>query len=45
MANIADNFEVFGISYVSADGTAATPSGNITLYLQADMTYDRTYRP
>ncbi len=41
MANIADNFEVFGISYVSADGTAATPSGNITLYLQADMTYDR----
>lgn len=41
MASIADNFEVFGISYVSADGTAATPSGNITLYLQADMTYDR----
>lgn len=41
MAGIADNFEVFGISYVSADGTAATPSGNITLYLQADMTYDR----
>lgn len=41
MASIADNFEVFGISYVSADGTAATPSGNITLYLQANMTYDR----
>ena len=41
MASIADNFEVFGISYVSEDGTAATPSGNITLYLQADMTYDR----
>ncbi len=41
MASIADNFEVFGISYVSADGTAATPGGNITLYLQADMTYDR----
>lgn len=41
MASIADNFEVFGISYVSADGMAATPSGNITLYLQADMTYDR----
>ena len=41
MASIADNFEVFGISYVSADGTAATPIGNITLYLQADMTYDR----
>ena len=41
MASIADNFEGFGISYVSEDGTAATPSGNITLYLQADMTYDR----
>ena len=41
MAGIADNFEVFGISLVQPDGTAATPSGNITLYLQADMTYDR----
>ena len=41
MASIAYNFEVFGISLVQSDGTAATPSGNITLYLQADMTYDR----
>ena len=41
MASIADNFEVFGISLVQLDGTAAMPSGNITLYLQADMTYDR----
>lgn len=41
MASIADNFEVFGISLVQSDGTAATPSGNITLYLQANMTYDR----
>ena len=41
MVSIADNFEVFGISLVQSDGTAATPSGNITLYLQADMTYDR----
>lgn len=41
MASIADNFEVFGISLVQSDGTAATPDGNITLYLQADMTYDR----
>ena len=40
-AGIADNFEVFGISLVQSHGTAATPSGNITLYLQADMTYDR----
>ena len=41
MKSIADNFEVFGISLVQSDGTAATPGGNITLYLQADMTYDR----
>ena len=41
MASIADNFEAFGISLVQSDGTAATPGGNITLYLQADMTYDR----
>ena len=41
MAGIADNFEVFGISLVQSDGTAATPNGDITLYLQADMTYDR----
>lgn len=41
MASIADNFEVFGVSLVGTDGTQITPSGNITLYLQADMTYDR----
>lgn len=41
IAGIADNFEVFGISLVQPDGTAATPDGDITLYLQADMTYDR----
>lgn len=41
MAGIADNFEVFGISLVQSDGTTATPDGEITLYLQADMTYDR----
>lgn len=41
MADIADNFEVFGITLVQSDGAEATPSGNITLYLQADMTYDR----
>ena len=41
MAGIADNFEVFGISLVHPDGTAATLDGDITLYLQADMTYDR----
>ena len=42
MASIADNFEVFGISLVQSDGTSAVPGGNITLYLQADMTYDRS---
>ena len=41
MADIADNFEVFGISFVQTDGTAATPDGNVALYLQADMTYER----
>lgn len=41
MASIADNFEVFGVSLVGTDGTQVTPGGNITLYLQADMTYDR----
>ena len=41
MASIADNFEAFGISLVQSDGTTAMPGGNITLYLQADMTYDR----
>ena len=41
MASIADNFEVFGISLVGTDGTQIMPDGNITLYLQANMTYDR----
>ena len=41
MASIADNFEVFGVSLVGTDGTQVTPGGNITLYLQANMTYDR----
>ena len=41
MASIADNFEVFGVSLVGTDRTQVTPGGNITLYLQANMTYDR----
>lgn len=41
MAGIADNFEMFGVSLVGTDGTQVTPGGNITLYLQANMTYDR----
>ena len=41
MKSIADNFEVFGVSLVSTGGTRVRPGGNITLYLQANMTYDR----
>ena len=41
MKSIADNFEMFGVSLVGADGTQVMPGGNITLYLQANMTYDR----
>ncbi len=41
MKSIADNFDVFGVSLVGTDGTQITPDGNITLYLQANMTYDR----
>ena len=41
MKSIADNFEVFGVSLVGTDGTQVTPGENITLYLQANMTYDR----
>ena len=41
MKSVADNFEVFGVSLVGTDGTQITPDGNITLYLQANMTYYR----
>lgn len=41
MKSIADNFEVFGVSLVGTDGTRIMPDGNVTLYLAADMTYDR----
>ena len=41
MKSIADNFEVFGVSLVGTDGTQVMPGGNVTLYLMADMTYDR----
>ncbi len=42
MKTIADNFEVFGISLVAADGNTAKPTDKIELYLQANTTYDRT---
>lgn len=41
MASIADSFEVFGVSLVQSDGALAIPDKNITLYLQANMQYDR----
>ena len=41
MKTIADNFSVMSVSYFAESGETVTPSGNITLYLQADMTYDR----
>ena len=41
MKTIADNFSVMSISYFAESGEAVTPGGNITLYLMADMTYDR----
>lgn len=41
MKTIADNFSVMSISYFAESGEAVTPGGNVTLYLTADMTYDR----
>ena len=41
MKTIADNFSVMSISYFAESGEAVIPSGNVTLYLMADMTYDR----
>ena len=41
MKTIADNFSVMSISYFAESGEEVTPSGNVTLYLMADMTYDR----
>ena len=41
MKAIADNFSVMSVSYFAESGEEVTPSGNVTLYLAADMTYDR----
>ena len=41
MKTIADNFSVMSVSYFAESGEEITPSGNVTLYLAADMTYDR----
>lgn len=41
MAEIADNFEVFGVSLINADGSEAVPSNDYTLYLKAKSTFNR----
>ena len=41
MKTIADNFSVISVSYFAESGEEVTPGGNVTLYLMADMTYDR----
>ena len=41
MKTIADNFSVMSVSYFAESGEEVTPGGNVTLYLAADMTYDR----
>ena len=41
MKAIADNFSVMSVSYFAESGEEVTPSGNVALYLAADMTYDR----
>lgn len=41
MKAIADNFSVMSVSYFAESGEEVTPSGNVALYLMADMTYDR----
>ena len=41
MKTIADNFSVMSVSYFAESGEEVTPGGNVTLYLQANMTYDR----
>lgn len=41
MKTIADNFSVMSVSYFTESGEEVTPGGNVSLYLMADMTYDR----
>lgn len=42
MKTVADNFEVFGVSFIAADGSEVTPADDVALYFQANATYDRT---
>ena len=41
MKTIADTFSVMSVFYFAESGEEVTPSGNVTLYLAADMTFDR----
>lgn len=41
MKTIADTFSVMSVSYFAESGEEVTPGGNVTLYLAADMTFDR----
>lgn len=41
MKTISDNFSVMSVSYFTESGEEVTPGGNVSLYLVADMTYDR----
>lgn len=41
MKTIADTFSVMSVSYFAESGEEVTPSGSVTLYLAADMTFDR----
>ena len=41
MKTIADNFSVMSVSYFTESGEEVTPGGNVSLYLVANMTYDR----
>ena len=41
MKTIANTFSVMSVSYFAESGEEVTPSGNVTLYLAADMTFDR----
>lgn len=41
MKTIADTFSVMSVSYFAESGEEVTSSGNVTLYLAADMTFDR----
>lgn len=42
MSKIADRFQVFNISLINEDGTKASLEKEISLYIMADSTFDRT---